>query len=201
VLGGLVSLLTVLVLTFYIILAEKALKQTFLSIIPPQHQTSISDTLGEAGSKMGGWLRGQLILAGITAVVISAGMWLLGMPYPLLLGLIGGIGNLIPLLGSFLAGLVAVPIALLTKPVWVLIAVIVFFVVLGQVEGNWLAPRIMASQVELSPLSSILALLVGIALLGVVGALLAVPLAAGLRIILIRLVVPAIQRANRDHAG
>jgi predicted PurR-regulated permease PerM len=201
VLGGLVSLLTVLVLTFYIILAEKPLKQTFLSIIPPQHQTSISDTLGEAGSKMGGWLRGQLILAGITAVVISAGMWLLGMPYPLLLGLIGGIGNLIPLLGSFLAGLVAVPIALLTKPVWVLIAVIVFFVVLGQVEGNWLAPRIMASQVELSPLSSILALLVGIALLGVVGALLAVPLAAGLRIILIRLVVPAIQRANRDHAG
>jgi predicted PurR-regulated permease PerM len=82
--------------------------------------------------------------------------------------------------------------------VWVLIAVIGFFVVLGQVEGNWLAPRIMASQVELSPLSSILALLVGIALLGVVGALLAVPLAAGLRIILIRLVVPAIQKANRD---
>lgn len=199
VLGGVLSSLTVLVLTFYLLLEKEGVGHAFFSIIPRRRRRAISDALSEAGDRMGGWLRGQLMLAAIVVAVVSVVMWLLGMPYPLLLGLIGGIAELIPMLGPFVAGLIAVPIALLTMPMWVTISAIIFFVVLSQVEGNWLAPRIMQSQVCLSPLTTIVALLAGAGLLGVVGALLAVPLAAGLRIILIRLAVPAIQQTGQGH--
>lgn len=196
VLGGLVSTLTVMVLTFYILHEKEGIGQSFMTLISPQQHDRVKVAFSEAGNRMGGWLRGQLVLAGIVTAIVSVGMWALGIPYPLLLGLIGGIAELIPMLGPFAAGAIAIPIAFISHPTWVGVATLVFFVVLSQVEGNWLAPRIMQSSVGLSPLTSILALLSGAALLGVVGALLSVPLAAGLKSIIVRLVVPALNRRN-----
>jgi predicted PurR-regulated permease PerM len=199
VLGGILSSVIVLFLIFYISLEKQGITNTFFSFIPPKHHPPVRRALSEAGSKMGGWLRGQLILGGIVLVVISATMALLGMPYPLLLGLIGGIAEVVPLLGPSVAAIVAVPIALATKPLWVVIVVIAFFVVFTQLEGNWLVPRVMQSQVDLTPLTTIVALLVGASLLGVVGALLAVPVAAAIRVLVIRLVVPAIQKSGHPE--
>lgn len=196
-LGGLFSTLTVLVLTFYMTMEKRGIAQSFLSLIPPNRQVGVRLAFTEAGEKMGGWLRGQLLLAGIVTFVISVAMLALDIPYALLLGLIGGIAELIPMLGPFVAAVIALPIAFATKSTTIFILTLVFFIVLSQVEGNWLAPRVMESSVGLSPIASILALLAGAALLGIVGALLAVPLAAGLRVLIVRLALPAIQRSNQ----
>ncbi|MBW3622418.1 MAG: AI-2E family transporter [Armatimonadetes bacterium] len=198
ILGAFFSTFTVLVLTFYMTLEKRDIRSFFLSLISIRQRDEVSAALAEAGEKMGGWLRGQLTLAMIVTAVISIAMLLLGIPYAMLLGLIGGVAELIPMLGPFAAGAIAIPVAYATQPTWVFIATLVFFIVLSQVEGNWLAPRIMQSSVGLSPLTSILVLLSGAALLGVVGALISVPLAAGFRVFLIRLVVPAIRRAQQE---
>jgi predicted PurR-regulated permease PerM len=195
VLGTLFSALTVVVLTFYLLNYKEDLSQSFQNFIPPQHREKVMATVSEAGQRMGGWLRGQLILGGVVTAIISILMWVLGMPYPLLIGLIGGIGELVPLLGPFVAGLVSVPIALVTQPTWVVIVLVVFFLVFSQVESNFLMPMIMGSQVHLKSITTIIALLIGGSLLGVLGALLAIPVTAALRIFMIRLVIPAVKRA------
>jgi predicted PurR-regulated permease PerM len=193
VIGGVVSMITILVLVFIITLSKEEIKRAFFSIIPPERHAQLHAVLAEASFEMGGWLRGQLMLGTIVTLVLSTVMWLLGLPYPLLLGLIAGVGELVPLVGSLIAGLIALPIALLTLPPWALLFLIVFFIVFSQLETHWLVPRILRPQVNLSPLGTVLALLVGLSLLGVVGAIIAIPLAAALRVILIRLVVPSIQ--------
>jgi predicted PurR-regulated permease PerM len=193
--GAVVYGVAVLVLTFYLQLEKEGICRSFAMLLPETRRHDILSAMSEAGARMGGWVRGQLLLAGIVFTSISLAMWLLGVPYPLLFGLIGGIAELVPMLGPFAAGVIAIPIAFLTGGLWVGVGALVFFAVLSQVEEHVLAPKIMKSQVGLSPLVTILALLAGAGMMGAVGALLAVPLAAGVRVLILRLVVPAIRQS------
>ncbi len=194
VLGGLGSALTVLVLTFYLLLEEKKLSAAFLALVPPQHQSTVEDTTTEALQTMGGWLRGQTILVGSMLVVITLAMMLLGIPNALLIGVVGALGELVPMVGPIAAAVIAVPVAFLTLPIWVGVVTTVFFVVLSILEGNFIVPKVMEKSVDLSPFFTVIAVIAGATLYGVIGALLAVPLAAAARIYLKRLVIPAIQR-------
>ncbi len=193
-LGGIGSALTVLVLVFYMLLEREKICVAFLSLIPPAHQPRLREVTGEALLTMGGWLRGQAILVLAMTAIITATMAAFGLPHPFLLGIIGGVGELIPMIGPIAAGLVAVPLAFLTMPLWVGIVVAVFFVVLSIVEANVIVPKVMKANVGLPPFFTVVAVLAGATLSGVIGALLALPLAAALRVYLQRLVVPAIQK-------
>lgn len=193
VLGGVGSALTVLVLVFYMLLEREKLRSAFLSFVPPIHQDKIRETTEDALVTMGGWLRAQMILVSAMTAVISLAMASLGLPHPLLLGIIGGIGELIPMVGPIVAGWVAVPIAFAFLPLWVGIGALVFFVLLSIVEANVIVPKVMEQNVNLSPFTTIVAVLAGATLAGVVGALLALPLTAALRVFLQRLAVPVIQ--------
>lgn len=194
VLGFFGSAITVLVLTFYMLLERVKLRAAFLALIPPEHQPRVARTTEEALVTMGGWLRGQTILVSMMTAVISAVMALFGLPHPILLGIVGGIGELIPMVGPIAAGLIAVPLAFFTMPLWVGIAVLCFFIVLSIVEGNFVVPKVMEANVDLSPFYTVVAVLAGAALAGVIGALLALPLAAAARVFLQRIIVPEIQR-------
>jgi predicted PurR-regulated permease PerM len=194
VLGGIGSALTVLVFAFYILLERETIRTAFLALVPPRHQKRIGETATQALLTMGGWLRGQTILALAMMTLISIAMAALGVPHPILIGIVGGIGELIPMVGPIVAGFVAVPVAFFTMPLWVGIVTIVFFVVLSTVEGNLIVPKVMQKNVELSPFFTVVAVLVGVTLSGLVGALLAIPLASALRVVLKSLVVPAIQK-------
>ncbi len=194
VLGWIGSALTVLVLVFYMLLEREKLRATFLALIPPAHQQQVDETTAEALCTMGGWLRGQTILVLLMTTIISIAMALLGFPHPILLGMVGGIGELVPMVGPIAAAFVAVPLAFLIMPLWVAIVALVFFLVLSVVEGNVIVPRVMKSNVDLPPFFTVVAVLAGATLYGPVGALLALPLAAALRVYLRRMVVPAIQR-------
>jgi len=193
--GGIISVVSVLVITFYMLLSYESIRDGFLSMMPARHKRKISTTLSKMAAAMGGWLRAQLILAGIIGVVTAFAMFILGVPYFAVIAVVGAVGELVPMVGPFAAAIPAVLITLF-GPVWKLIACVIFFALLAQVEGNVLAPRIMQKQVGLSPLVTIIALLAGATLLGVVGALLAIPIADALQVLFVEAIAPAIRSST-----
>ena len=191
--GGVVSAVTVLILSIYMLLEGPIIKDGFLQLFPRAHQRRVETVLQHIGQKFGGWLRGQLFLGFVIGITAGLGTWILGLPYPFLLGLAAGITELIPMVGPVLGAIPAVLVALF-GPTWRLLAVIVLFTVIQQVENNLLVPRVMKQAVGLSPLLTIVAIMIGAQLMGILGALLAVPIAAALQVIvgeIVRTVRPA----------
>ena len=132
--------------------------------------------------KVSAWLGGQLLLGAIIGTTATIGLWLLGVPYFFVLGLIAGIGELIPMVGPILSAIPALIVALTVSPGMALV-VGVFFLAQQQFENHLLVPKLMERQVGVSAVTVIIALLIGGSLLGIVGALLAVPTAAVLQVI------------------
>ncbi len=180
--GAVVSAITVLILSLYMLLEGPAIKEGFLALVPRRHHRQLETVLQHVGLKFGGWLRGQLLLGFILGVAAGFGTWILGLPYPFLLGVAAGVTELIPLIGPVLGAVPAVLIALF-GPLWRLVAVIAFYTAIQQTEGNYLVPRVMKQAVGLSPLLTIIAIMVGANLMGILGALLAVPVAAALQVV------------------
>jgi predicted PurR-regulated permease PerM len=180
--GAVVSAISVLILSIYMLIEGPGIKAGFLDLFAKPHRRRVEAVLEQVGRKFGGWLRGQLLLGLIIGVAVGIGTWLLGLPYPFLLGLAAGVTELIPMLGPVLGAIPAVLVALF-GPWWKIVAVIVLFTVIQQAENHLLVPKVMKASVGLSPLLTIVAILVGAKLMGILGALLAVPIAAALQVI------------------
>jgi predicted PurR-regulated permease PerM len=133
-------------------------------------------------TKVSAWLGGQLFLAGVIGTTSAVGLWLLGIPFFYVLALISGIGEMIPIVGPVLAAIPAIAVAA-TVSVKKVLLVVIFFVVQQQVENHVLVPKVMSRQVGLSPAIVITALLIGGKLMGIPGAILAVPTAAILQVL------------------
>ena len=132
--------------------------------------------------KVSAWLAGQLLLASTIGITSAIGLWALGIPFFYVLALISAIGEMIPIVGPILAAIPAIAVASTVSCQKVLL-VIIFFLVQQQLENHILVPKIMSRQVGVSPVTVIVSLLIGGSLLGVVGALLAVPTAAILQVV------------------
>jgi predicted PurR-regulated permease PerM len=180
--GGVVSAITVLILSIYMLLEGPGIKRGFLELFPHKHHRRIETVLRHIALKFGGWLRGQLFLGLIIGIAVGLGTWILGLPYPFLLGLAAGVTELIPMVGPVLGAIPAVLVALF-GPWWRVVAVVVLFTAIQQAENHLLVPRVMKMSVGLSPLLTIVAIMVGAKLMGILGALLAVPIAAALQVI------------------
>lgn len=189
----LLSVVVVLVLTFFLILdADQIFKQVTM-LVPPSGRGKLRVMTAKIGLKIEGWLKGIFLLSAFVGIGTSIGMWLLGMPYPLLLGVAAAIGEAIPLAGPYLASAPGLLLALF-QPTWKLIAVGAFFLALQMVENHILAPAVMGREVEIPPLLVILSLLLGASLMGILGAILALPVAAVAQVVWTDLVVPEIKR-------
>jgi predicted PurR-regulated permease PerM len=182
VLGGLFGLFTILILTFYLLVESAGLHSTFLRLFPKRDRQRVADVSSEITVKVSAWLGGQLLLGTIIGVTSALGLWLLGVPYFYVLALLSAIGELIPVVGPLLAAIPAVAVAS-TVSLQTMLLVIAFFVVQQQVENHVLVPKVMERQVGISPVVVILALLIGGQLLGILGAILAVPTAAILQVV------------------
>ena len=136
----------------------------------------------EVEQKLGGWVRGQLLVMGVMGVMAGVGFWIIGLPNPVLLGVLAGIGELIPMVGPFIGFAPAVLVALGIDP-WTALLVVVYAIVVQQIEGNFLVPRIMGHSVGVSPLTVVLGILIGAILYGLPGAFLAVPIAGAIQVI------------------
>jgi predicted PurR-regulated permease PerM len=145
----------------------------------------------EIFAKVGGYILGNLVISLITAVL--TGVWLLifDVPYPLLLAVLVALLDLIPVVGSTLAGVIVALVAL-TVSLPVAVATVVFFIALRLVEDYVLVPRIIGRAVHVPALVTVVAVLLGGALLGIIGALLAIPVAAAVLLIMRETVLPSL---------
>lgn len=186
--GGLFGLITILILTFYLLVESDKLFRTFVRLFPRERRESVREVARAISLKVSAWLNGQMILAGTIGASAALGLWLLGVPYFYVLALIAAVGELIPIVGPILSAIPAVLVALTVSPHKAL-AVIVFFLVQQQFENHVLVPKVMARQVGISPAFVIVALLLGGSLLGIMGAILAVPTAAIIQVLFQELVL------------
>jgi len=180
--GGVVAAITVLVVTFYMLLEGAAIRSVFLRFFHHADRPRMSLLLHDIAMKLGGWLRGQLLLAGLVAVPVSLVLLAIGVHYPFLIGMVAGVGELIPLVGLTVAAAVAVLVTL-GQPTWQLLTVAIFFVITMNLESHILIPRLMSRVLGLSPLLTIVALLIGVKMMGLLGGLLALPVAAATQVI------------------
>ena len=187
------EVMLVVFLSLYWLAALPALRAFVLSLLPPDRTEETRSILEEIGQTMGGYVRGVLIEATLIATIVFFGLWLIGIQYPLALAVLAGIGEFMPYVGPILAAAPAVLLALLESPTHALI-VLGFYVGLQLVEGYLLFPLVVGNQSEIPPLLIIVGLLAGGAVGGILGALVAIPLAGALRILVLRVVAPAIRR-------
>lgn len=182
--GGLFTAFTILVLTFYLLLEEDAAKHFLGNILPPKTKQSVFYLVNKISNKMGAWVRGQLLLMLIIGVLDYLILIIMGVPAPLALALWGGLMEVVPFLGPVLGAVPAIAVALVaTSPLNALIVGLLMIVLVQQLEGNFIVPKVMEKAVGISPVNVILALLIGGKLYGIVGALLAVPIAAILAVL------------------
>lgn len=180
---GVFSLLTVFVISFYLMLEKHMLKDQLIVLLPKKYQSKGREAMAQAETKLGLWLRGQLILSFSIGFATWAGLTLLGLPYALPLGLLAGILEIVPTIGPIISAVPAIIVALTISP-GIAISVAVFYILLQMLENNILVPKIMQKAVGLNPIVIIIGVLIGGKFLGVLGALLAVPFIAMVLIII-----------------
>lgn len=157
-------------------------------MVPPAHRAAVFDFLGEYDVMLGRFVRGQLIEAILVSVLTTFGLWILGFPAAILMGVIAGLGNLIPQVGLFLSIIPGLFIALVAPDVGpALLKLIAVFGIVQIIDGQITGPRIVGGAVGLSPVWSMVAVLVFGSLFGFLGMFLAVPLAALVKMVLLRL--------------
>jgi predicted PurR-regulated permease PerM len=180
--GGIFGVLTILILTFYLLVDSNSLRRTFIRLFPKAEQARVDAAARAITTKVSAWLGGQLLLGGLIGATSALGLWLLGIPFFYVLALISAIGEMIPVVGPVLSAIPAIAVAATVSGKKVLF-VIVFFIVQQQIENHVLVPKVMERQVGVSAVTVIAALLIGGKLLGIPGALLAVPTAAILQVL------------------
>ena len=148
----------------------------------------------EIFARVGGYVLGNLAISVISAVGTTVWALIFGIPYPLMLGLLVGLFDLVPIVGSTAAGVIVALVALVAVSLPVAIATAVFYLVYRFVEDYLLTPRIMAHTVDVPGLVTVVAVLLGGAVLGIVGALVAIPVAAGIKLLLQELAGPRLDR-------
>jgi len=180
--GGIVGIVTILILSLYILIDADNLRSSMLRLFPAEQRPRVAAATHEVMVKVSAWLGGQLLLGAAIGTSSAIGLWALGVPFFYVLALVTGIGEMIPVVGPILSAIPALAVAAtisLQKTLFVLI----FLVVQQQLESQILVPRIMSRQVGVSPVTVLAALLIGGSLLGIVGAILAVPTAAILQVV------------------
>ena len=183
-LGHFFSIILAPVLAFYLLRDFNRFKEDFYSIIPGRWQNDVVLLTGEINGVLDSYIRGYLLVCVIVGALTGLAMFLLGIEFAFILGLFAGLTELIPYFGPLLGALPAVSLALI-KSKWLALKVIIVFLIIQQLEGNIISPKILGDRVGLHPLAVILALLVAGKLFGLPGMLLAVPAAAILRILLV----------------
>jgi len=183
VVSGIFALLTVLILTFYLLIESATLFRGFARLFPRSDRPRVREAAEQISVKVSAWLSGQLFLGGVIGVSAAVGLYALGVPYFYVLALVAAFGEMIPVVGPVLSAIPAVAVGFTVSPQTGLF-VLIFFLAQQQVENHFLVPKIMSRQVGVSAVTVIIALLIGGSVLGIIGAILAVPSAAILQVVI-----------------
>lgn len=189
--SAITSVVLVLVLGVYFLLDMGTFDEAFLAWIPPLYRSDVRLILDEITQVWNSFLRGQSILGLVVGTVVAVGLTILQVQFSLVLGLISGFMEFVPMFGPLIAAIVGVLVALFQPDNWLgvtplaySVIVLAFYIIVQQVENNVLVPRIIGRSLNMSPLAVLISVLAGGMIAGVLGLLLAAPVAASLRVIL-----------------
>jgi len=176
-LGGVVYLVVILVISFYLVVEKRGVERLIKQIVPPNLQNKSLKIIGKIEIKLNRWFVGQLALGFIIGLMSYIGLSILGVPYALVLAIIAGLFELVPYIGPWLSAIPAILIALTISPA-LAGAVLVLYFVIQELENYFIVPKVMEKSVDIHPVITIMAMMIGGQLAGLAGVILAVPVAA-----------------------
>lgn len=192
-LGGVLTSFVVVVLTFFVLLDGRELKRDLLRIVPPRHRPLLDAQFDPIALKLGAYVQGMMISIGAFSLYLAIALEIAHEPLALALAILSGLLAIIPMVGGYLGLIPAVLIALTVS--WQLaLVVLVIYYAGNMVLGHFLMPYVFAKSVEVSPLMVMLALLIGAELMGVAGALIAVPVMAAIQVLVNNLYLEPMER-------
>jgi len=171
------------VLAFYFLIDLPSVQTRMVEVFPDRRRAEAAHVGRQLNTALGGFLRGQLVVALIVGIMLSFGYRLIGLEFWLLIGLIGGLLNIVPFLGPWVGGFLGVLIAVTTADVGTAAWAIVVAIVVQQIDNNFVSPTVLRATVRLHPAVTLLALVLGGAFAGIWGVIVAVPLTATLKIL------------------
>lgn len=183
VLGGVFQLFTALTISIYLLYDLPKIGETLLKAIPLPYQPLALEIAGKLDRAVGGYVRGQILVALCVGTVVGVGLWIVGIPLAASLGFLAFIFNFIPFVGVIISSIPAILLALTQNPplIKVLLTVLVLWIA-NQLEGNLFGPQIVGRAVNIHPVTAISAILIFAGLFGIPGALLAVPTVAFVKV-------------------
>jgi predicted PurR-regulated permease PerM len=181
--GTLFNLVTVAILMIYFMLSLPRMRRTSAMLFAPERRAQAEIVIDESIGRIGGYVSGNLLTSLICGVLAMIALVVLGVPFAIPLGVWAGIADLIPAVGAYLGAIPAVIVAFFSSPITGVLA-LVYFVVYQQFENYYIVPKVMQGAVNLSPAAVIVSTLIGGSLFGFAGALLALPVAATIKVIL-----------------
>lgn len=174
--SSLFTFFTLLVMSFYLILDRPVLHRKVVWFTKKEKYVTLAkDFLDSVERQLGGWVRGEAILMTVIGAMTYIGLSLLGVPYALPLAIFAGFLEILPSLGPTIAAIPAIAIAVLEKDPWMGVAVLILYIVVQQLENNFIVPKVMKDNADVNPLIAMISILIGFKLSGVTGGLLAVP--------------------------
>lgn len=174
--GGVMSAIAILIISFYLSVTKKGIESFLGSVVPEKYEGYAIDLWKRSERKVGLWLQGQLLLGLIMGLLVYVGLSLMDIKFALILGFLVAIFEIVPMVGPVLAAIPAIFLAFLQSPtlgLWV----IVFYIIIQQLENHLLVPVVLGKTVGLNPVVVIIALLIGQNLAGIPGMILSVPVA------------------------
>jgi predicted PurR-regulated permease PerM len=180
--GGFLSALFILFMALYLTVDARGMRDYLLVFLPVRHQDGVSRIMSQIAIRLGSWVRGQLFLSAIIGAGAGIALSFLGVPYAALLALLWAIAECIPAIGPFVSTIPSILLGFTVSP-GVGVMTSVFCLAYSQLESNVITPRVMGRAVKINPIVVLVALLVGNELLGVAGALMALPTAGALAVI------------------
>ena len=184
VVSGIVATITVLFLTLFLMLELPALSKALLDQLPEHHAERVARLSAEVNRRVGGYVIGNLIISVIAGLVTGISLWILHVPYAAALAVLMAVFDLVPLIGATIGALAAIGVAFAAQGTTAGIVMVVVNIVYQQAENHILQPLVYRRTVELSAFLILVAVLIGGALLGVLGALVAIPVAGAIQVVL-----------------
>ncbi len=172
--GGVISAISILAVSFYLLLYRDTVRNNFVSLFTKSSQNKVRKITLLAEERLGGWLRGQLVLSAFIGIITWVVLTILGIEFALPLAVIAGLLEIVPTIGPILSAIPAIIVAISISPVLAGVVAISYFLI-QLLENNILVPRIMQRAVGLNPIVIIIGIIIGGKLLGIPGALLAIP--------------------------
>lgn len=180
--SGFLGAITVFVIVFYLLSEKNTVENGLLFYLPEKSKERVKKVYRQVVEKVSFWAKGQLILSGSIFLLTFIGLSVLKVPYALTLALIAGVTEMLPVVGPFIGALPAIFLAFTVYPLLALWTGLLYLAV-QQFENHVLVPQVMKRAVGLSPVAIIFSILVGAKLLGIIGVILAVPVTAGIMVI------------------